>query len=187
MRVAVLDAADRILAAKRDLAPARAVERADLRPDRPPRPAGEALSIGEAGVQRLGVVVRAGADVLVEDVPVPELPVAAEVELPAQMPPTGMPIFSSSGAAIDGRLAPGEERLHPVGDSLLSAGTSFSKSSASNGPATAVDLVSHVAAAVASGRPGTDAAWRWGREEDEEQPQPWLLDASDMMFSRKLQ
>ena len=114
LRIAVLDAADRVLAAERDLAPAGAVQRADLHLIALRDQQREALIQRRGRRQRMGVVLRPGADVPVEDVPVPQPAVAAQVQLPGAEAADGHADLLEFRSAVDGRLAPRRERLDPL-------------------------------------------------------------------------
>jgi hypothetical protein len=96
-RVDVVDEADRVLAAERDLLPrAATVERARGRRAAARDAQREALLERRFGRHRTRIVEAAavaprGVGGQVEEVPEPELPVAAEVELAAAEPPIGRP------------------------------------------------------------------------------------------------
>ena len=114
LAIAVFDAADWVLAAKRDLAPAAAVQRADLRLIALRDQQREALIQRRGRRQRTGIVLRPGADMPVEDVPVPQFAVAAQVQLTGAEAADGHADFVEFRSAVDGRLAPRRERLDPV-------------------------------------------------------------------------
>ena len=76
---------------------------------------GEALIERRFRLRRMGIVGVAGADVLVENVPVPEFAVAAEVELAGAEAADGHPDQGGFGAAVDLRLAAGGQGANPVG------------------------------------------------------------------------
>ena len=72
-------------------------------------------------------------------------------------------------------------------DNRLSAGTSRSKSCASNGPATAAEWASHEAAAVAPTNSRNCRRVAVGPQADEEQPQSWWIVRSDIFISCRRQ
>ena len=67
----------------------------------------------------MGVVVVAGAQDLIEDVPVPEFAVAAEVELTGAGPPTGIPMSIVSTPMVDLRLTARGQGADPFGRQFL--------------------------------------------------------------------
>ena len=188
LRIPVLDAADRVLAAKRDLAPARTVERADLHLIALRDQQRKALIQRRGRRQRTGVMLRPGAHVPVEDVPMPQLAVAAQVQLPGTEAADGHADFVEFRSAVDGRLAPRRERLDPVrrqpfvGRHQLFKILRLKRPRDGRAGAAATWL-------PPSPRPipGTGAAWRWAATRMRNSRSPWLLDASDMMFSCRRQ
>ena len=76
---------------------------------------GEALIERRFRLRRMGIVGVAGADVLVENVPVPEFAVAAEVELAGAEAADRHSDQGGFGAAVDLRLAAGGQDANPVG------------------------------------------------------------------------
>ncbi len=114
-RVPVFDRPDRVPSAEADVAKARAVERNCPAADGQR----EALLHRRRHLHRLGVVRRVGADVFVEDVPVPEPAVSAEVQLTSADAADRHADRVQFGAARDGRLAARRERGQPPGAELL--------------------------------------------------------------------
>ena len=68
---------------------------------------------------RFCIMLGAGGNALIEDVPMPELPVAAEVELARTDATDGHADFLQVRAAIDRALAARGQRREPLGPKLL--------------------------------------------------------------------
>ncbi len=119
--VAVVDAADRILAGEVDFLPPGVVERAHVVAAGAGDAQRETLRKGGVGFQRFRVARAARTAVVdaVEDVPVPEAPVAAEVELAAADAAHRHADEARFGPSDGRRGAPREERLHPGGIEFL--------------------------------------------------------------------
>ncbi len=114
--------ADRVFAAEGNVGEAGAVERALFRLAVELDADGEALVERLVGLGRVGVVGVAGADDLIENVPVPELAVAAEVELAGAEAADRHADQGGFAAAVDLRLAAGRQGAHPFRRQLLVEG-----------------------------------------------------------------
>ena len=123
-RIAVLDVADRIFAAEGDFgkeAPwklqAATTDPASVATTT--KVNGKSLQHGALGHERMGVVGVARADLLVEDIPMPEIAVAAKVELARAEPADRHADLLQLVPAVDRAAAPGRQRLDPRGAQLF--------------------------------------------------------------------
>ena len=110
----VFDIADRVFAGEGDVAPAGPVQRALLDVAPAPDPQRKALFQRRVRLHRLGVMRRPGADAGIEQVPMPELAVAAQIKLAGANAPHGHADLREVGAAIDLALSARGERLAPI-------------------------------------------------------------------------
>ncbi len=111
--VAILDQPDRVLAAERDLRKARMIQGPKLGSSSRGNPQGESLLQRRVRLGWMCVMGAAGADLLIENVPMPELAVAAEIELTGTNAPDGHADLRQFRAAVDGRRAAGKQGPHP--------------------------------------------------------------------------
>ncbi len=117
--ITVFDVGNRVFTDEGNVAPVRAFEGplAGLAAGREPE--GEAVIEGRGGPHRLGVMLGARADIAVENIPMPQFSIAAQVKLAGTYAADRHPDLVELRAAIDGALAAGGERCDPFGPQLL--------------------------------------------------------------------
>ena len=100
-RIAIFDGADRIFATKRDIGEPGLIEPPRIRFSADRRPQGKTLFQRQIRIRRTGIVAVARTDDLIEDVPMPERTVAAEIKLPGTNPPDRHADLGQFGTAIN--------------------------------------------------------------------------------------
>ncbi len=97
------------------------LERADLALGLAARlePEDKAVAEGRAGLHWRGVMLGTGADMAVEDVPMPQPAIASEIDLAGADAADGHPDAFEVRPAVHGALASSSEGLHPLGPQLL--------------------------------------------------------------------
>ena len=121
-RVLVFDVANRIFASEGDVAPVLAIQRAILGLAVGYDPQCESLLQRRSGLQRFGVMLRPSPDPGVEQVPMPELAVAAQVELSGADAAHRHPDLRQVRPAIHLALAARGQRLDPLRRQFLVCG-----------------------------------------------------------------
>ena len=115
----IFDRGDRIFAAKNDIGKADSVQRTLLGLTIRLNMEGEALIDRRLRLGWVGIVVVAGADDLIENVPMPQLAVAAEINLAGAEAADRHSDQRRLGAVIDVRRSARGQRFHPFRRQLL--------------------------------------------------------------------